>query len=163
MVNSKENTTNLKDAKTWFNVGEIITFTRKKRRYWNSWQRRDIKLHCVTLINMSTIPGLYTTIFSLARALQRVFQVMSEDETLIYKKNPTKICFDEKMASKAGKGFLLTIKFYKSAKDTYIFSHKKRNSEGKSDVHPEGRAVKKQKQTTTKKRQCRNVTPTSST
>ena len=42
---------------------------------------------------------------------------MSEGETLILREKSTKIRLDEKMTNKAGKGFLLTTKFYKSEND----------------------------------------------
>ena len=40
---------------------------------------------------------------------------MSEGETLILKKNSTKIRFDKKIANSGSIGFLLTMKVYKSA------------------------------------------------
>ena len=48
------------------------------------------------------------------------FQVTSEGKKLLLKKFLTEIRFDEKMTYKAGQGFLLTTKFYKSANDAAI-------------------------------------------
>ena len=47
---------------------------------------------------------------------------MSEGETLILREKSTKIRLDEKMTNKAGKGFLLTTKFYKSANDATLWA-----------------------------------------
>ena len=54
----------------------------------------------------------------MARAIQKVFQVISEGEALIVNKKFTDIQFDEKMANKSGEGFLLTTNFYKSPNNT---------------------------------------------
>ena len=61
---------------------------------------------------------------------------MKEGTTLILKKNSTKIRFDKEMANKSGKGFLLTIKFYKSTNNTALLPPEKRNIEGKASVNP---------------------------
>ena len=62
---------------------------------------------------MAIISGLHTNIFRVTRALQKSYQLTSEGEILIIKKNSTEICFDEKMENKSGRGFLPTTKFYK--------------------------------------------------
>ena len=65
-------------------------------------------------------------------------------ETLILKKKSIKIRLDEKIANKAGKGFLLTAKLYKSANNAAILNPEKRKLEGKASIQPEGTAIKKQ-------------------
>ena len=54
------------------------------------------------------------------------------------------------MANNGGKGFLLVAKFYKSANNVALLDPKKRNMERKASVHPEGTAINKQENTTTK-------------
>ena len=61
----------------------------------------------------------------------------SEGETLILKKNPTMIHFDEKMANNSGKGFILTTKFCKSANDVALLNPEKQKLEGKASIHLE--------------------------
>ena len=54
------------------------------------------------------------------------------------------------MENKACDGLLLTSKFYKKTKNTSILDNKKRNTEGKASIQPEGTVTKKQENTTTK-------------
>ena len=70
------------------------------------------------------------------RALQKGFQVTSEGEALILKKNSTEITFDKKMANNGGEGFLLTTKFYKSATNAAASFSGKSNTEGKAANQP---------------------------
>ena len=55
--------TKLKDAKTRVAVGDSRTLTRTKRGDWYVYQRRDVKLHNVTLSNTDVISGLHVNIF----------------------------------------------------------------------------------------------------
>ena len=82
------NMTNLKDAETRVTVGDSIKLTGTNHGNWHGWQKCDGQLHCVTFKNTAIIPGLHENIFSVARALQKGFQVTSEGETLIIRKNP---------------------------------------------------------------------------
>ena len=113
MVNSDKNVKNLKDAKIQVTVIDSTNLTGVKPINWPGYQIRDGNLHRLTLSNTDIIPGLHANIFSLTQALQKGFQVTSEGNTLILKKNSTNICFGEKMANNSGKGFILTTKFYK--------------------------------------------------
>ena len=83
-------------------------------------------------------------------ALQKSFQITSEAETLIRKKNSAEILFDGKMANKYGKIFLLTTNFYKSANYITVLDPENRGPEGKAYVHTEGMDVKKQENKITK-------------
>ena len=74
---------NLKGAKTRVTVGDSRTLTRTKQGIQKGYQRREGKIHNVTLSNMDVISGLYGNIFSVTRALQKGFQVTSEGENLI--------------------------------------------------------------------------------
>ena len=60
---------------------------------------------------MYLISGLYSNIFRLKRALQMVFQVTSEGDTLILKKRSNDICFGDKVTNNGGEGFIVTNKF----------------------------------------------------
>ena len=100
---------------------------------------------------MTIIPGLHANIFSVTRALQKGFQVKSKGETLIFKKKSTNICFEKKISNNSGKGFLLTIKLYKSKNNAAIPPPENKNPEGKAAAHPEETAIKKQENKTTKK------------
>ena len=71
------------------------------------------------------------------RSLQKCFQVTSEDNSRSLKKS-INIRFDEKMVINNGKLFLLTSKFYKSAKNETILVSKKRKLDGKASVQLEG-------------------------
>ena len=68
----------------------------------------------MTLQNRTVILGLHASLFILMQTVQKGFQLKSEDETLIIKKNSTEILVDKKMAKKAGRGFLLATRFCKS-------------------------------------------------
>ena len=155
--------TNLKNAKTRVNIGDSITLNGGKHGGCHGYHRRDVELHHVKLSNTAMISGLYKIIFSMTQTLQKGFQVMSEGETLIFKKNSTVIRFYEKMLNKSGKGFLLNTKFYKSATNVALLGPVKRNMEGKASIHIQVRSVKTQYIIRTKKSQQRNFTPTSST
>ena len=67
------------------------------------------------------------------------------------------------MANKAGKGFLLTPKFYKGANHATLLDLEKRKPEWKADAQLEGMIVNKQEQTTTKQLRRGKFMPTSST
>ena len=88
----------------------------------------------MTLTNAYVIPGIHKNIFSMDRALQKGFQVTSQGDTLILKKNSTDIHFDKKMAKRSGKGFLPTTNFYKSANNAAIYPPNKKNLEGKASI-----------------------------
>ena len=144
MVNLEENMTNLKNAKTRVTVRDCKTITRTKFGDWQGWQKHSKNIYHVTLINMSAIPFLNENLFSMTLSLQKGFQMTSEGETQILKKNSTKIRFYEKMANKAREIFLLTTNFYKSANNAPILVPENRNPEGEVAIQPEGTAVKKQ-------------------
>ena len=74
------------------------------------------------LTNMAAILGLHANPFSVTRALKKGLQVTSEVKTLILKKNPTMIRFDDKMTKRSGEGFILTTKFYKSTNGATLLS-----------------------------------------
>ena len=61
------------------------------------------KIHRMMLSDMAVIPGLHENLLSVMRALQKSFQVTSEGEALILKKNLPKISFDKKMENNGGK------------------------------------------------------------
>ena len=105
--------TNIKDTKAKVALGDRKTLTGTKYCDRHIWQKRNKKLHHVTLTNMAVIPGLHPNLSSMMRTLQKGFQLTSEGKTQILKKSLTKIRFDKKMANKASVGFLLTTKFYK--------------------------------------------------
>ena len=88
--------TKLKDAETRVTIGDIITLTRKKCGNCNSYQKRDRKIHCVTLSNMDVIPGLHENIFNVTQSLKKGLRVMSEGKTLIRKKNQPEFALKRK-------------------------------------------------------------------
>ena len=106
-----------------------------KHSNWHEYQRRDRKIHRVTLSDMALIIGLHATLFIVTRALQKGFQLMSEVDALIPNKNSSKIIFDKKMANKARKGILLITKFYKSTNNAAVLYPQKRKLGGNADVH----------------------------
>ena len=112
--------TNLKNIETQVTLVDIRTLTRKKCGNWNGYQRGVRKLHRVTLSHTYIIPGIHENILSVTRALQKGFQLTSEDVTLILKKNSTNIRFDKKMVDNDDKGFLLTTRFYKKEDYSYL-------------------------------------------
>ena len=83
--------------------------------------------NCVSLSNTSIIRGLHVNILNVIQYIQKGFQLTSEDETVHY---------DNKMANKSGKGFLLTTNFYKIANDAAHSPQKKWVLEEKADVQP---------------------------
>ena len=136
IVKLEENMSNLKDAKTWATEGDSRTLTEKKLSNWYGYHRRGRKLHHVTLYNTAIISGLHANIFIVTLWLKQSFQVILEGETLILKKNPTTICFENKLVNNGSKLFLLTTKFYKSSNDTALLDPDKHNPEGKESVQP---------------------------
>ena len=127
MVNSEENMTNTKDAKTRVTIGDGRTITGLKCGDWTGYQRHGVKIYFVMLSNTYVIPGLHKNPFIVIQALQKGFQVTSEVDTLILKKKSTKICFDDKMWNNGGRGFLLATNFYKSANNTALLDTEKHN------------------------------------
>ena len=89
--------TNLKNIETKVIIGYGKTLPGTKNGDWHVWQKRNVKLHHVTLTNTTVIPGLHANLFSMMRALKKCFQLTSKVETLILKKNSTKIRFDNIM------------------------------------------------------------------
>ena len=63
---------------------------------------------------------------------------MSEGDSLILRKNTTKIHFNDKMTNNGGKEFLLATKFYKSSNDDSILAPDNWKPEGKADAQLEG-------------------------
>ena len=63
MLNSKENMTNIKNSETRVTTGDSRTITGVKHGDWSGYQRRDRKLHHMTLSNTAVIPGLHKNIF----------------------------------------------------------------------------------------------------
>ena len=98
--------TSLKDSKTRVTIGDSRTLTGEKCGNCRGYQRRDGKLHHVKLSNIAVIPVPYVNILSMVLAQKKGFQVTSEGETLILKKNSTYISFDEKMVNKGCEGFI---------------------------------------------------------
>ena len=72
----------------------------------------------MTLSDTGVIPGLHQNLFRVTRALQNILQVMSEGESLIFKKTQSKIVLIRKWQTPAGKIFLLTANIYKNPNDT---------------------------------------------
>ena len=60
---------------------------------------------------------------------------MSEGEALIINKKFNRYCHGKKMLNNGSKGFLLTTKFYNSTNNADVLDPKKRNPEGRADVH----------------------------
>ena len=82
----RKNMTNPKDSETRVTIGDSGTIIMKKCDGWHSYQRRDGKLHHVTLSDTSVIPGVHANLFHVTQAPQKGFQVASEGEALIIKK-----------------------------------------------------------------------------
>ena len=70
-----ENTTNLRYGETRATVGDNGTLTRAKCGYWHEYQKFDGKLHCLALADMAIMTGLHTSLFSMAQALKKGFQL----------------------------------------------------------------------------------------
>ena len=148
---------NLKDTKTQVTIGDSRTITGTKRGNLHGYHRCDRKLHLVTISNTPVIPLIHANLFRVIQSPQNVVLLKSKGEALILSKNSTQIRFDEKMVNKSCKGFLLTAKFYKSAKDTIIVFPDKWYPDGKTDIHLEGTAVNKQDSITTRKITTQNI------
>ena len=66
MVTIKENMSNPRDVETRVIVGDSGTLTRTKCFDCHRYHKYDGKVHCVTLSDMSIIPGLHANLFSVA-------------------------------------------------------------------------------------------------
>ena len=95
--------------KTRVTIEESGNLTNTNHGNWHRYQKNDMNLHNVMLYDMDVIPGLHPTIFRMTWEPQKGFQVASEYEALILKKNVTDICFEKKMANNGSKGFLYWI------------------------------------------------------
>ena len=71
MLNLEENMMNLKDFKTQVTIGDSRTLTGTTFGNWHGWQRRDRKIHRVTITNTYVIPCMHENIFSVTQALQK--------------------------------------------------------------------------------------------
>ena len=80
---------NLIEVKTVFNTGNNKTMMGLLRGYWKGYQKRDGKFYQVTCTNTAYIPDLSVNIFSVTRALTKGFNVKSDKESLVLKKNTT--------------------------------------------------------------------------
>ena len=83
MLNSEDNMKNLKDTETKVTVGNRKNLTGTKCGDWHGWQKFNRKIHHATLTNTAIITGLHENPFIVTRSLQKVFQLMLEDETRI--------------------------------------------------------------------------------
>ena len=97
--------TNLKENETKVTVGDRKTFTEKKWGDWHGCKKRDRNIHHVKLTNTAAIPGLHANLFSGTQALQKYFQLTSEVETLIHKKNQPQFVLTRKWRAKPAKDF----------------------------------------------------------
>ena len=61
------------------------------------------KIHCVALYDTAVVSSLHTSLFSVEQALQKVFHVTSEFQSLPLDKKFSKISFDEKMVNNGSK------------------------------------------------------------
>ena len=77
MVTTVGNMANLKNSKTRVTVEYSVKFTGIKHDNRKGYQKHDDKLHRVVLSNSAVIPGVHKNIFSVTRALQKGFQIMS--------------------------------------------------------------------------------------
>ena len=112
MVTTELNMTNLRNSKTFVNIGDSGTPNVTKRGVWHVYQKRDGKIHHLMLSDMALIIGLHVNLFSVAQALQKDLQVTLEVESLIIKKFSRKVCFDKKITNNGIGGFNLTFMFY---------------------------------------------------
>ena len=60
------------------------------------------------------IPDISVNIFSVTRALTKIFNVMSEKESLVLKKNATILKFEERLDHGNGGGYILAARLYAS-------------------------------------------------
>ena len=73
MVNSEDNLIKLKYTETKVTVGDRKNITGTKRGEWHGRQKRNGKIHHVTLTNTSLIPLLHAKLFRVMQALQKRF------------------------------------------------------------------------------------------
>ena len=55
---------NLRDTETRVTVGDSGTLTNTKHVNWHGYQKRDVKLHHVTLFDSAAVPDLHKKLFS---------------------------------------------------------------------------------------------------
>ena len=74
----------------------------------------------------SYIPDLGVSIFSVTRALTKGFNVTSEKEILVLKKNATTLKLEERLDYGNSEGYLLAARLHASPHDTIKLTHKRR-------------------------------------
>ena len=79
--------TNLLYADTRVTIGDNVILTITEWGNWQDYQKRDRNIPFLMLSGTATIPGIHKNIFSMTQALLNGFQMMSEGEALILKKN----------------------------------------------------------------------------
>ena len=84
---------------------------------WKGYHKRDGKFYPVECTYTAYIPDLGVNIFSLTRALTKGFNVTSEKEILVLKKNATTLKLEERLDYGNSEGYLLAARLHTSPHD----------------------------------------------
>ena len=99
--------TKLREVKTLVNKGNKKTMIGSLHGNWKGCQKRDGKLYQVTCTGTANILYLSVNISSITCMLTKVFNVTSDKESLVLKKNVTTLKFEECLDHENGGGYLL--------------------------------------------------------
>ena len=135
MANNLNNITNLLGVKT-----AVKTWNKKIIKvllwgYWKGNHKRDGKFYLVTRTETSYIPDLSVNIFSMTHALTKGFNMTSEKESLILKKNATILKFEDHLYHGNEDISLLDTRVYASPKHFGKMLLEGNNLEGKTTTN----------------------------
>ena len=82
------------------------------RGNWKGYHKIDGKLYPEMCTDTSYIPDFSVNIFSVPRALTKGFNMTSEKEILVLKKNTTILKFEESIDHGNGDGYILAVQLY---------------------------------------------------
>ena len=106
--------------------------------YWKVYQKRDGKFYQLSCTNTAYIPDLSVNIFSVMCALTKGFNVKSDKESLVLKKNTTILKFEERLDHGNGGGYILAARLYTSPNGSRKTYNEGNNPEGKTTTNLEG-------------------------
>ena len=95
--------TSIKDTERQVAIGYSRTLTGGGHGDWNSYHRRDGKIHRMTLYDTYVIPDLHKILFSMMQVLKKGFQVTPESKSLILREIMQRFILAIKWRTKAAK------------------------------------------------------------
>ena len=106
--------TKLREVKTLVNKGNKKTMIGSLHGNWKGCQKRDGKLYQVTCTGTANILYLSVNISSITCMLTKVFNVTSDKESVVLRKNTTILKLKKRLDHGNGGGDILAMRLYTS-------------------------------------------------